>query len=161
MKNQIKHFNVPQIESVSDMLFKSAESFSSKLALEDLTNTPISKVTFNELLQNVLKFGNALIKLGLTERAHIAVISENRVQWGIAYLTCAVFNYVVVPIDKNLNENEILNILHESDADAIVFSDSFNSIFEEKRPAFKKLKYYISMDLTQQKGPFSFYAGND
>ena len=154
MKNQIKHFNVPQIESVSDMLFKSAESFSSKLALEDLTNTPISKVTFNELLQNVLKFGNALTKLGLTERAHIAVISENRVQWGIAYLTCAVFNYVVVPIDKNLNENEILNILHESDADAIVFSDSFNSIFEEKRPAFKKLKYYISMDLTQQKGPF-------
>ena len=111
MKNQIKHFNVPQIESVSDMLFKSAERFSSKLALEDLTNTPISKVTFNELLQNVLKFGNALTKLGLTERSHIAVISENRVQWGIAYLTCAVFNYVVVPIDKNLNENEILNIL--------------------------------------------------
>ena len=105
MKNQINLFDVTQIESISDMLFKSAERFSNKLALEDLTNTPISKVTYNELLQNVLKFGNGLTKLGLQERSHIAVISENRVQWGIAYLTCAVFNYVVVPIDRNLNDN--------------------------------------------------------
>ncbi len=154
MKTQIKLFDVPQIESISDLLFKSAERFSNKLALEDLTNTPISKVTFNELLQNVLKFGNGLMKLGLQERSHIGVISENRVQWGIAYLTCAVFNYVVVPIDKNLNENEILNILHESEADAIIFSDSFNSIFEETHLSLKKLKHFISMDLLQKKGSF-------
>ena len=111
MKTPIKLFDVPQIESISDMLFMSAGKFSNKLALEDLTKTPISKVTFKELLQNVLKFGNGLVQLGLQERSHIAVISENRVQWGIAYLTCAVFNYVVVPIDKNLNDNEVINIL--------------------------------------------------
>ncbi len=154
MKNQIKLFDVTQIESISDMLFKSAERFSNKLALEDLTNTPISKVTYNELLQNVLKFGNGLTKLGLQERSHIAVISENRVQWGIAYLTCAVFNYVVVPIDKNLNDNEVINILYESEADAVVFSDSFNSLFEEKHSSLKKLKYFINMDLQQKKGSF-------
>ncbi len=154
MKTQIKFFDVPQIESVSDMVFKSAEKFSSKVALEDLTNTPISKVTYAELLQNVLTFGNALTKLGITERSHISIISENRVQWGIAYLTCAIFNFVVVPIDKNLNENEILNILHESDAEAVIFSDSFNSIFEEAHPSLKKLKHLINMDTLQKKSSF-------
>ncbi len=154
MKTPIKTFEVPHIDSISDMLFKSAEKYSGKTALEDLANTPIPLVTYYELLQNVLKFGSALIQLGLPERSNIAVISENRVQWGIAYLTCMVFNYVVVPIDKNLNENEILNILHESDAEAVVFSDSFMGMFEDRRPALKNLKHYINMDIDKSNHSF-------
>jgi long-chain acyl-CoA synthetase len=68
----------------------------------------------------------------LKERDHIAVIGENRVQWGITYLTAMCFNYVIVPIDKNLSHNEILNILHESDSVAIVFSETYGPLLREK-----------------------------
>ena len=153
MKKQPKYNSVPEISSVQDMLVKAAERHGNKPALEDLNNTRIPSQTYNQLLGTVLKFGAALRKLGLKERAHIAVIGENRVQWGISYLTCMCFNYVVVPIDKNLHSNEILNILYESDSDAIIFSDTFEPLLREKESVFKKLKYYISMDaLTEKEG---------
>lgn len=140
-------YDVPKITSIQDMVLQSAKKHGSKAALEDLNDTPIKKVTYQSLLDNVLRFGNALKELGIRERSHIAVIGENRVQWGITYLTAMCFNHVIVPIDKNLNTNEILNIIHESDASVIVFSGAFESVFEEKHGAFKKLKHYISMDL--------------
>lgn len=151
MKENFTLFEVARIVTIQDMLINSAKSFGNKLALEDLTQTPIQRVTFNQLLENVLKFGSALKQLGLPERTHIAVIGENRVQWGITYLTSMLFNYVIVPIDKNLSSNEILNILHESESEAIVLSDTYDALFREKRHTLKKLKYFINMDITTEK----------
>lgn len=144
--------SVPTIESVQEMLLRSAKVFGHKTALEDLKETPIPKVTYASLLKNVLKFGTALRKLGLKERSHVAVISENRVQWGISYLTCMCFNYVVVPIDAKLTINEILNILHESESVAIIYSDTFEPVFRESRSAMRRLKLYVNMDLPVRKG---------
>ena len=156
---KIQLYSVPEISSIQDMLIKSARKFQNKTALEDLASTPISRVTFSQLLENVLKFGSALKKLGAKERAHIAVIGDNRVQWGITYLTALSFNCVIVPIDKNLNTNEILNIIHESDAEVIVFSENFEQMLREKMHALKKMKIYISMDLASDKDVIYSMAG--
>lgn len=154
MKANLSLYDVPHITSVQDMLVKSAAKYGDKIALEDLKETPLAKVTYRSLLRNVLKFGVALRALGLHERSHIAVISENRVQWGVAYLSAMSFNYVVIPIDRNLPVNEILNIIHEADVEAIVFSDAFDPLFHERRGSLKKLKLYISMDLASAKDEF-------
>ena len=154
MKKEIKLYPVTRIDSIQDMVLKSAKNFGSKLALEDLNDTPINKVTYRELLDNILRFGRALQDLGIKERTHIAVIGENRVQWAISYLTAMCFNYVVVPIDKNLTTNEIMNILHESDSEAIIFSGTYSGIMAEGRNFLKKLKHYICMDETREEKSF-------
>lgn len=139
-------YDVPKISSIQDMLLRSAKEYSDKIALEDLTDYPIPKVTYKELRDFVFRFGKALNEIGLKERDHIAVIGENRVQWGITYLTAMTFGLVIIPIDKNLTTNEILNIIHESDAKAIVFSNTFKEMLLEKKSSLMKLKYLISMD---------------
>jgi long-chain acyl-CoA synthetase len=146
MKKMSQLFEVPHIDSVQDMVIGSARRYGDKLALEDFNDTPISKVSYNSLLDNVLRFGAGLRSLGIKERDHVAVIGENRVQWSISYLTAMTFNLVVVPVDKNLGVNEILNILHESEATAIIFSDAFEAMLREKMPSLKHLRHYISMD---------------
>jgi len=144
-------YSVPSITSIQDMLLRSAKEYSNKLALEDLNDTPISNVTFKQLNEYVIRFGKALFDIGIKERDHIAVISENRVQWSLTYFTTMCFNMVIVPIDKNLNHNEVLNIIHESEAKAIVFSDGFEPLMKEKRDSLLNLKYYINMDSTEHK----------
>ena len=151
---QLKLYEVPAINSIQEMLILSLKTYGDKIALEDLSETPIQNVTYKQLFENVVQFGKALSKLGLKERDHIAVIGENRVQWGITYLTAMCFNYVIVPIDKNLSHNEILNILHESDSVAIVFSETYESMLKEKGQALLKLKTYISMDLPKEENGF-------
>jgi len=151
MSLNYKLYTVPEITSLQDMIIQSARKYGDKLALEDLTDTKISKVTFGELLDLILRFGTSLRKLEIPERTHIAVISENRVQWGLTYLTAAAFNYVIVPIDKNLSTNEILNIVHESDAEVIVHSEAFSELFMGSRSTLKRIRHYINMDLDEER----------
>jgi long-chain acyl-CoA synthetase len=149
-----KNFEDSHIKTIQELLLNSAKKYSSKLAMEDLTSTPINKITYFELLSNVLKFGSALKALGLEERSHIAIIGENRVQWAISYFACMAFNYVAVPIDRNLTENEIFNIIHESESVAIVFTSSYSEMFDESHLSLKRLEYYICMDGGQIESQF-------
>ncbi|HMK38160.1 MAG TPA: AMP-binding protein, partial [Bacteroidota bacterium] len=142
---------VPAISSVQDMVLRSARVYGEKIALEDLKDYPIPRLTYASLLRNILRFGVALRAMGIKERSHVAVIGENRVQWSLAYLTSMCFNYVVVPVDRALTSNEILNILHESDATAVIYSEAFEPLLRESRMSMKNLKYYINMDAPAKK----------
>jgi long-chain acyl-CoA synthetase len=151
MVKEYPRYVVPSITSIQDMLLRSAKVYGDKLALEDLADTPISNVSFKQLHDYMIRFGKALFEIGIKERDHIAVISENRVQWSMTYFTSMCFNMVIIPIDKNLNHNEILNIIHESEATAIVFSDGYEALMKEKRDSLLNLKYYINMDSKEHK----------
>lgn len=146
MKRQIAFNTVPEIRSIQEMVLRSARIYGHKQALEDLKETPVPRLTYAEIQSQVLRFGAALRDLDLPERSHVAIISENRVQWSLSYLTLMCFNYVVVPIDRNLGVNDILNILHESDAVAVIYSEAFESMLSERRMSMKKLKVYVNMD---------------
>ena len=138
--------NTPKVESIKELLLRSADIYANKLAMEDLSETPIKRTTYSELLSYVLKFGTALKKLGIEEQSHIAIIGENRVQWSISYFTCMLFNYVAVPIDRNLSQNEIFNIIHESESVVVIFSSNYSEIFDESHTSLKRLNNYICMD---------------
>ncbi|MBL0175927.1 MAG: AMP-binding protein [Ignavibacteria bacterium] len=140
-------YDVDRFETFQVLLNQSAGKYPNKLALEDLNPTPIRRLTFAELRRAVMKFGKALRRLGLQERDHIAIISENRVQWGVAYFACTAFNYVAVPIDAKLKENEIVSILHASDAKAAIFSENYRDMFQGFRSAIKELNVLVDMDL--------------
>ncbi|OGU65121.1 MAG: AMP-dependent synthetase [Stygiobacter sp. RIFOXYC12_FULL_38_8] len=155
MKKELKMYEVPKIESLQDMVLQSARKYGPKIALEDLNDTPLKSLTYRELLDNILLFGSALKQLGLKERSHVALIGENRVQWSLSYLTLMCFNYVIVPIDKNLTTNEIMNIIHESDSEAIIFSGSFASIIADAKNSLKNLNHYICMDATKEDKEFN------
>ncbi|MBP6672423.1 MAG: AMP-binding protein [Bacteroidetes bacterium] len=150
----VKVHPVPTITSIQDLITQSANKYGDKLALEDLNDTPIPRLTYGGLLKNILKLGAALRSLGIKERSHVALIGENRVQWALSYLTLSYFNYVIVPIDRNLHENEILNVIHESDAEAVIFTSQYEQIFVEAHTSLLKVKHYISMDSTAERPMF-------
>ena len=101
--NKLSLFEVVQIESIQELLLKSSKTYANKLALEDLTNYPISSVTYSELNEFNIQVWTSIANIGLKPRDHIAVIGENRVQWAIAFLTAMMFDFVIIPVDKNLN----------------------------------------------------------
>ncbi|MFA6234628.1 MAG: AMP-binding protein [Bacteroidota bacterium] len=145
-------YDVPEIQTLRDVLLHGVREHPDSLALADLNATPFQQVSYVQLAHHVQRFGAALTRLGLKERDHVAVISENRVQWGIAYLAAACFNFVVVPIDRNLKDNEILTILHASESRAAVFSENFRDMFEGFLLTVSSLEFLVDMDLPAQRG---------
>ncbi|MBN2572076.1 MAG: AMP-binding protein [Ignavibacteriales bacterium] len=146
MNSKMKTIEIPNIFTVQELFLRSANKFGNKLALKDIKDTPISELTYSELLSKILKFGNALKKVGIKERTHIAIIGDNSVQWTVSFLTCMCFNYVAVPIDKSLSENEILNIIYESDSEVIIFSKNFSQFLFSERSVLKNIKHCICME---------------
>ena len=97
---------------LKDMLNKSAEKFGEKPAYIFKTATPgeFTTISYNELKEKVDALGSMLIEMGLKDKK-IAVISENRYEWNVAYLAAVCGVGVIVPLDKALPANEIESLI--------------------------------------------------
>ena len=85
-------------------------------------------------------FGTAFIKLGLKGK-RIAVISENRYEWGLSYLAITCGTGIVVPLDKALPENEIQNLVERSEVEAICYSKKYDETMKKlKENGIRKVK---------------------
>jgi long-chain acyl-CoA synthetase len=145
-------YPVEPIANLQDLLRVAVRRHGDKLAIEDLNETPIHRLTYAELLDRVVRFGRALRRAGLSPRDHVAVIGENRVQWAVAYLAAVTFDLVVVPIDKSLQENEIVTVLHASDAKGVVYSEAFRDTILSHANSVRGLKVLVDMDLPARDG---------
>lgn len=80
--------------------------------------------------------------------SRIAILAETRYEWYVTYLATTNGTGCVVPIDKELKTDEIVNCLSRAHADILVFSSSKLSSVNEFYGKVDSLKYYVSMDDT-------------
>ncbi len=142
---------VEKYENLKEMLEKTGEKFGNKPAYKFKTEEPkkFTYITHKEFRDDINNLGTALINIGLKEK-RIAVISENRYEWGVAYLAIVTGTGIVVPLDKALPDNEIENLIIRSEVEAIFYSNKYNEIMNKiKEKQNTKVKYFISMDLKQ------------
>ena len=138
---------------LKDMITKSAEKFADRPAYVFKTETPgeFRNITYKELKEKIDCLGTSLMNMGLAGK-RIAVISENRYEWGVAYLAISCGTGVVVPLDKALPANEIESLIIRSQVEAIIYSEKYNEIMMDiKSRNTTDLRYYISMDLEEKK----------
>ena len=142
---------IVEITDLKDMLKKSGEIYGDRPAYRFKTDEPdkFDIITHREYREMVDAFGTSLIKLGLKGK-RIAVIGENRYEWGLSYLAIACGTGIVVPLDKALPENEIKSLIERSEVEAICYSKKYDEIMRRlKKEGTGKLRTLISMDLSQ------------
>ncbi len=143
-----KH-KIVEIKDLKDMLKKSGELYGDRPAYKFKTDVEgkFDIITHKEFRDMVDALGTAFIKLGLKGK-RIAVISENRYEWGLSYLATVCGTGLVVPLDKSLPENEIKSLIERSEAEAICYSQKYDETMKRlKAEGVGKLKHLISMDL--------------
>ncbi len=78
-----------------------------------------SSITFNEAMQHIQGIGTKLIDMGL-KHAHIGVIGPNCYEWAESYNAVIGGVGIVVPLDKEVDEEDLGNICREGNIKAIV-----------------------------------------
>lgn len=121
-----KLFCVPNITDLKDMLYKSANKFKNKFAfkLKDATGK-IYGVTYEKFKNDVEALGTAIAKLGLIGKS-ICVIGKNSYNWAVSYIASSILG-TVVPLDKELHLDDIINFINVSESSAIIGDDKFIS----------------------------------
>lgn len=143
-----------KFKNIKDMLQKTGEKYGQRPAYKFKTEKPneFKIITHKEFREQINALGTALIDMGLKDKK-IAVISDNRYEWGLAYLAIVAGTGVVVPLDKALPNNEIESLIKRSGVEAIFYSNKYDEIMNKlKQENSTQIKYFISMDLNEKEG---------
>jgi long-chain acyl-CoA synthetase len=97
-----------------------------------LDKNELKEKTYSEFKGDIECLGTYFRYNGL-KKARIAVIGENSYEWILTYFTAVIGGGVIIPIDRDLPCAAIINLLKDSGAKALVYTDSYNKIIDEIR----------------------------
>lgn len=105
----------------------------------------VEGIAHDRLMYDLNTLGNALVALGITGK-HIAVIGPTSYEWLLSYYTILCGLGVVVPIDKELPDDEIANILLDSGASCLIYSHEYADTVANIQGGIDNVQYYIDMN---------------
>lgn len=135
------------VTDLRDIIRSSCELFSDKAAYlqKDKPGGTYRSIKYAQVLKDMNALGTGLINLGLKEEK-IALIGETSYYWFLSYFAVVCGVGVIVPLDKNLPQEEIHGIIKRSGAKALIFSSKLESSLSEVFKDPCDLQFFISMD---------------
>ena len=149
--NEVKKFN-----SITEMMEIAVADAGDKDAYRWLDKKEIKSSTYSEFYKTQNILGTALASLGLS-KSHVATTGENSYKWVCSYLTMLRSEGVFVPVDKELPIDDMINVLTQSDTEAIFYASKFEKIFHERENDLPNIKYFIGFGREEDEGKFLSY----
>ena len=110
-------------------------------------NTVVSK-TFKEFKKDIYAVASWFVKRGWQGK-HVAIIGSSSYQWVTTFLGVECSANVVIPIDKMLSEEEMLNLLVMGDVDVVFLSEEFEPMMKKIQETNDRVIEVISFSGTR------------
>lgn len=142
-------FNIPEVNNMKEVIYTAVKEYPENIAFvikhQENKKVEYDNVTYKRFLEEINKLGSALYKLGLKGK-RVAIIGKNRYEWALAHMANLLGGIVSVPLDKDLQFDELERSLIRSKADAIIFDEKLEeSIKKIKHSEKTNLKEFICM----------------
>lgn len=143
-------YEATEFKSVKDIILNCAKVYKDTTAFvikhKDNDKVEYENISYNKMVEDIYGLGTELFSLGF-EGKRIAVIGKNRYEWVLAHVTNLFGGIISVPLDKDLQLEELERSLIRSKADAVIFDPKLKDLLEEiKRKDLTNLKEFICMD---------------
>lgn len=148
MKNK-KIFEAKEFNNIKEIIYNSAKKYENNTAFvikhKEDGRVNYENVTYKRLLQDINKLGTSLYDMNMQNK-RIAIIGKNRYEWVIAHLANLLGGIVSIPLDKDLQYDELESSLIRSKADLIVFDEKLKDKIDEiKQQGNTNAKEFICM----------------
>jgi len=110
------------IDDMRSLVEESAQNFPDKTAIsfkENPTDKEVQKISFSQWRDDVRNLGTGLIHRGFREN-NIAVVGENSYGWCCSFFAVMAIGSVIVPVDKDLADDDIAGILEATSCSAVI-----------------------------------------
>jgi long-chain acyl-CoA synthetase len=115
-------------------------------------------LTYAEALEKIERLARFIVDKGVAPDAKVAVTGKNGPEWAVAYMAALFAGAAVVPIDYQLHEDEIENLIRASDAE-MLFCDAEKFDELTRRCASRLPKGIYSLD--PSKPLYAYSLGGD
>lgn len=168
MKNSISHaeilknkyHKVEEISNFKDMLYRSANIYKTRTAfkLKDESGN-IYSITYEQFKNDVVSLGTELINKGFLNKK-IAIIGKNSYKWAVSYLAASIVG-IVVPIDKELYVDDVINFMNISETSCILGDDkNLTPILQNTDKLLNKNILFINFDTKSNNNYFDTIREN-
>ena len=140
-------YDTEPISDLRDMLNKSVAARGENTAFltKEKGGDEYTRVSYNKFNNDINALGTRLLDMGMGGK-HIAVIGENRYEWAVTYLAVVNGVGVIVPLDRELPDFEIKNLLIAGECEMIIYSRKKADTINAVKAELPGLKHYICMD---------------
>ena len=125
---------VQEFKDIKELIYNSAKIYANNIAFivkhQEGKNKTYENITYKMLLGHINALGTKLYNMGLKNK-RIAILGRNRYEWALGHLTTLLGGIVSIPLDKDLQIDELENSLIRSKADAIYFDEKYIEKIEE------------------------------
>lgn len=168
IQEQIDNWSNPRVQyrghhipvDLKDMLETTVARFPERALFKQKfnRNEPFREITFRQVLDDVYALGTAFLDLGLREKK-IGVIGKNSYQWCETYLAVTGGVGVIVPLDKELHEEELKQLTVKGELSAVItvenkYYETFKTI---KESGESQLEYVINVAMEEDESPKDGY----
>lgn len=145
----VKIFKATEFKNIKEIIYNSVKLYGEKIAYvikhKEKKEVVYENITYKKLLEDIKKLGTAFFDMGF-QKKRIAIIGKNRYEWALAHLANMLGGIISVPLDKDLQYDELENSLIRSKAECIVFDEKLaDQIAEIEKNGKTNLKEFICM----------------
>ena len=154
MEGKNTTYPVRPIAHLKEMIQESARLYGDNTAflVKDEKGGAYREITYGKFQEDIDALGTKMMEMGLKDKK-IAIIGENCYPWMVAYYATVNGVGVSVPLDKELNENEIHNLMNTANCEAVFFTEAYSHYFNEFPVKYKiQMKAYEKEPDQETKG---------
>lgn len=152
-KEKYTLYEVEDIYSIRELMEKARDAAGDKLAFRYKNGGKIVDVTYSEFYERTQSLGTALANAGLLS-GHVACIGDNSYDWLTCYLTMLQGDGVFVPVDRELPDADIANVLNNSDSIALFCSQKYEDRIRTMEDSLPNIKYVICFEREEDDGKY-------
>ena len=114
-------YDVEDVTTIKELMARSVNLYGSRPAFLYDRGGEVGEISYLRAYREMVAFATYLRSI-LPEGCKVAVTGKNSYNWALTYLavTCGVG--VIVPIDKDLMADQLISLLKDSEAAAVVYS---------------------------------------
>ena len=131
------HTRLPTLKALVDFC---AHQYGSKPAFQYANRKSVVSVDYIQFKAEVEALGTAMFHRGY-RNCHIAVYGENCYEWILTHFAVTCGSNVIVPIDKELNADQIAALLKDSECSAIVYSNTYADVAEALQALIPEMEF--------------------
>ena len=144
-----KYFEAKEYKNIKELIYASVQKYNEKTAFtikhKNNQETTYENISYKKLLEEVNYLGTKFYELGYQNK-RIAIVGRNRYEWVITHLANLLGGIVSIPLDKELQIDELESCLARSKADVLVFDEKYvENIKEIQERGKTNVKNYICM----------------
>ncbi|MGB3729480.1 MAG: AMP-binding protein, partial [Thermodesulfobacteriota bacterium] len=146
-KGSIPTFKKPlPFETMSEMIELTVSNNADNIAFLTPREGNIYQLTYSQVLERIKKLARKLRDLGIAKGDHVAILGENRPEWGISFFAVSWIGAVAIPLDARASLTDYKFIMDFSSTKALILSGSFHKGIKSISEELKSLKHLILMD---------------